>query len=136
MGKIAYLFLGLAFGFILTQSEVISWFRIQKMFRFQEPYMYLIIGTAVIVGIISIQILKISGIKSVAKEKLDLSGKDLNKGTYIGGIIFGIGWAITGACPGPIFAQIGTGEYAAVATLVGALAGSFTYNFFRDKIPH
>lgn len=136
MGKIAYLFLGLAFGFILTQSEVISWFRIQKMFRFEEPYMYLIIGTAVIVGIISIQILKFFGINSVTKEKLDFSGKDLNKGTYIGGIIFGIGWAITGACPGPIFAQIGTGEFAAVATLIGALAGSFAYNFFRDKIPH
>ena len=136
MSKIASVILGITFGFILTKSEVISWFRIQKMFRFEEPYMYLIIGTAVVVGIISIQILKISGFKSLNKEELDLSGKVLNKGTIIGGIIFGIGWAITGACPGPIFAQIGSGEYAAFSTLIGALAGSFLFNLLKEKLPN
>ncbi len=135
MNKYASIILGIAFGFILTKSEVISWFRIQKMFRFEEPYMYLIIGTAVIVGIISVQILKIFGIKSITKEELNFSGKVLNKGTVIGGIIFGIGWAITGACPGPIFAQIGTGEYAAVSTFVGAISGAFLYNLVKDKLP-
>lgn len=136
MSKIASIILGITFGFILTKSEVISWFRIQKMFRFEEPYMYLIIGTAVVVGFISIQLLKTLGVKSITKEELDLSGKVLNKGTIFGGVIFGIGWAITGACPGPIFAQIGSGEYAAVATLGGALLGAFFYNLIRNKLPH
>ncbi len=135
MSKIASIILGITFGFILTKSEVISWFRIRKMFRFEEPYMYLIIGTAVIVGIISVQILKRFDLKSIAKEELDYSGKVLNKGTIIGGIIFGIGWAITGACPGPIFAQIGSGEYAAVSTLLGALAGSYLFNLLKSKLP-
>lgn len=135
MSKIASIILGITFGFILTKSEVISWFRIQKMFRFEEPYMYLIIGTAVIVGIISVQILKRFGLKSIAKEELDYSGKVLNKGTILGGIIFGIGWAITGACPGPIFAQIGSGEYAAVSTLIGALLGSYLFNLIKSKLP-
>jgi len=135
MNKITSIFLGISFGFVLTKSEVISWFRIQKMFRFEEPYMYLIIGTAVIVGIISIQILKKVKLKSLSKENLDFSGKELNKGTIIGGTIFGIGWAITGACPGPIFAQIGTGEYVAFATLIGAMSGSLLYNILRNKLP-
>lgn len=136
MNKLSSLILGITFGFILTKSEVISWFRIQKMFHFEEPYMYLVIGAAVVVGIISVQILKLTGVKSISKEKLDFSGKTLNKGTIIGGIIFGIGWAITGACPGPIFAQIGTGEYAAISTLLGALAGSYIYHLVKSKIPH
>lgn len=136
MSKIASTILGITFGFILTKSEVISWFRIQKMFRFEEPYMYLIIGTAVVVGAVSIQLLKILNAKSLSKEDLDLSGKVLNKGTIIGGVIFGIGWAITGACPGPIFAQIGSGEYAALSTLAGSLSGAFLYNLIRDKLPH
>ena len=135
MTKLTSLILGLTFGFILTKSEVISWFRIQRMFNFDELYMYLIIGTAVTVGISSVRILKIFNIKSLAKEKLSFSGKELNKGTVIGGILFGIGWAITGACPGPIFAQIGSGEFAAISTLLGAITGSLTYNVFRDKIP-
>lgn len=136
MNKFTSLILGIGFGFLLTKSEVISWFRIQKMFRFEEPYMYLIIGTAVIVGAISVQILKIFGIKSISKEELDFSGKPLTKGTVIGGVIFGIGWSITGACPGPIFAQIGTGEYAAFVTLIGAVLGSFLYNMLKSKLPH
>lgn len=136
MSKAASIILGITFGYILTKSEVISWFRIQKMFRFEEPYMYLIIGTAVVVGAISIQLLKIINAKSLTRENLDLSGKVLNKGTIIGGVIFGIGWAITGACPGPIFAQIGSGEYAAVSTFAGALVGAFFYNLIRDKLPH
>ena len=135
MSKIASTILGITFGFVLTRSEVISWFRIQKMFRFEEAYMYLIIATAVFVGAISVLILKRFGLKSVNKEELDFSGKVLNKGTIIGGIIFGIGWAITGACPGPIYAQIGTGEYAAVSTLVGALSGSLLYNILKEKLP-
>ena len=136
MNKIASIILGITFGFVLTKSEVISWFRIQKMFQFEEPYMYLIIGTAVIVGAISVLILKKFEVTSVNKEDLDFSGKVLNKGTIIGGLVFGIGWAITGACPGPIFAQIGTGEYAAISTFAGALSGSLLYNFLKNKLPN
>jgi hypothetical protein len=136
MYKLSSIILGTTFGFILTKSEVISWFRIQKMFNFEEAYMYLIIGTAVIIGAISIQILKISGAKSLGKEELDFSGKVLNKGTVFGGVIFGVGWAITGACPGPIFAQIGAGEYASFSTFVGAMLGAFLYNYLREKLPH
>lgn len=135
MNKFSSLFLGITFGFILTKSEVISWFRIQKMFKFEEPYMYLVIGTAVITGIISIIILKKLNIKSLTKEEMDFSGKKLTKGTIIGGIIFGIGWAITGACPGPIFAQVGTGEYAAIVTFIGAFSGAFIYNLIKEKLP-
>lgn len=134
MNKFVSIILGSMFGLILTKAEVISWFRIQKMFHFEEPYMYLIIGTAVFTGIISIQILKIFKIKSLDKENLDFSGKTLNKGTVIGGVLFGIGWAITGACPGPIFAQIGAGEYIAVLTLVGAVTGAFVFNLAKTKL--
>jgi uncharacterized protein len=135
MNKLSSLFLGITFGFILTKSEVISWFRIQKMFHFEEPYMYLIIGTAVLTGMISVIILKKFKLKSLTKEELDFSGKKFTKGTIIGGIIFGIGWAITGACPGPIFAQVGTGEYAAIVTFIGAFSGSFIYNLVKNKLP-
>ena len=126
---------GCLFGIILTKAEVISWFRIQKMFLFEEAYMYLIIGTAVIVGAVSVFLLKKTKAKSFTKEELEFSGKDLNKGTVIGGIIFGIGWAVTGACPGPIFAQIGAGETAAIITLLGAVVGVFIYNLVKSKLP-
>ena len=135
MNKVTSLIFGLLFGIILTKSEVISWFRIQKMFQFEEPYMYLVIGTAVLTGVISVQILKRFKIKSLSKENLDFSAKPFNKGTIIGGVIFGFGWAITGACPGPIFAQIGCGEYVAVSTLIGALFGAYLFNFVKDKLP-
>jgi uncharacterized membrane protein YedE/YeeE len=126
---------GCLFGIILTKAEVISWFRIQKMFLFEELYMYLIIGTAVVVGAVSVFILKKLKVKSFTKEELQFTGKDLNKGTVIGGILFGIGWAITGACPGPIFAQIGAGETAAIVTLIGAVAGVFIFNLVKSKLP-
>jgi len=105
--NIFYAFLGVIFGIILTKSEVISWFRIQKMFRFEEPYMYLIIGSAVVVGLISVMLLKLTNQKSLDGQSLDYNGKTYHRGFIYGGFLFGIGWAITGACPGPIFAQIG-----------------------------
>ncbi len=136
MKNLMFVIPGTIFGIILTKSEVISWFRIHKMFLFEEPYMYLIIGSAIIVGIISIQILKRLKIKSLNEEEMIFEGKEFNKGFIIGGILFGIGWAITGACPGPIFAQIGTGAYPAIFTLIGAVLGAYLYNRFRDKLPH
>jgi uncharacterized membrane protein YedE/YeeE len=98
--------------------------------------MYLIIGSAVVVGAISIQIVKRMKVKSILGEPLEFHGKQFHKGFIIGGIIFGIGWAITGACPGPVFAQIGAGEYPALATLAGGLLGAFLYHSFKTKLPH
>lgn len=126
---------GIVFGIILTKSEVISWFRIRDMFLFNEPHMYLIIGSAVVTGILSYLLIKKFRIKTLDKKEIVIDKKPLNKGIVIGGIIFGIGWAITGACPGPIFAQIGAGEFPAIVTLSGALAGAFIYTVTKDKLP-
>jgi len=131
-----YIFFGTLFGIVLTKSEVISWFRIQEMFRFNEAHMYLIIGSAVAVGAVSMYVARRLNVRSVSGEELELRGKEFHKGFIIGGIIFGIGWAITGACPGPIFAQIGAGEYPAFATLSGAVTGAFAYHSVKKKLPH
>lgn len=136
MKNFIFVLFGALFGIVLTKSEVISWFRIQSMFNFEEPYMYLVIGSAVVVGAISIQIVKRLKMKSVSGEPLEFRGKKFHKGFIFGGIIFGIGWAITGACPGPVFAQVGAGEYPALATLAGGLLGAFLYHSFKTKLPH
>ncbi len=134
--KFTYMIFGIVFGIILTKSEVISWFRIHDMFLLKEAHMYLIIGSAILTGAASILVLKkLRATKLIAKE-LNLKGKDEHRGTIIGGVIFGIGWAITGACPGPIFAQIGAGEYAAFVTLAGAVAGTAIYYSLKSKLPH
>jgi len=134
--NIFYILPGILFGLILTKSEVISWFRIRKMFLFEEPYMYLIIGSAVVVGILSVFILKMTRIKTFNNQQIDFNGKQYHQGFIWGGLIFGVGWAITGACPGPIFAQIGSGAYPAVFTLSGALVGAALYHRLKSKLPH
>ncbi len=134
--NIFYAFAGIVFGIILTKSEVISWFRIQSMFRFEEPYMYLIIGSAVVIGAVSVMFLKITGMNSLDGQSLDFSGKTYHQGFIWGGLIFGVGWAITGACPGPIFAQVGSGAYPAIFTLIGAFFGAYLYHRFKAKLPH
>ena len=133
-----YLVLGALFGIILTKSEVISWWRIQEMFRFQSFHMYGVIGSAVVVGMISIQLIKRNRLKSLDGEVITLADKKYNHGSWIGGTIFGLGWALTGACPGPLFAQIGAGVgVGAVAVLIlAALAGTWTYSALREKLPH
>lgn len=136
MKNITIVLFGVLFGFILTKSEVISWFRIQSMFRFEEWHMYLVIGSAVVVGAVGLRIVRMARLRSVDGEEIILKGKNFHKGFIIGGIIFGIGWAITGACPGPIFAQIGAGEYPALATLAGALTGAFLYHSTKSRLPH
>jgi uncharacterized membrane protein YedE/YeeE len=130
------LLLGLGFGVVLVKGEVISWFRIQAMFRFQEAHMYLIIGSAVVVGAVSLFIVKRLEMKTVGGEEITIREKPFNKGVVAGGIIFGMGWAITGACPGPIYAQIGSGAYMALVTFVSALLGAYLYAFFLPKLPH
>ena len=135
-GYIRVLTLGIMFGIVLIKSEVVRWQRIHDMFLFKEPHMYLIIGTAVIVGGISMWLIKRFEIKTVDGEPIEYKPKPYTKGIIIGGTIFGMGWAITGACPGPIYAQIGAGEPVAVLTFIGALIGMYLYGYFRPKLPH
>lgn len=136
MSYLKYLVLGTLFGIILTKSEVISWFRIQEMFRFQSFHMYGVIGSAIVVGLVSIQLIKRNHLKTIAGEPIVLADKKFNHGIWIGGFIFGLGWAITGACPGPLFAQLGSGVGAAAVMIVAALAGTWTYSALRAKLPH
>lgn len=131
-----YVIAGIAFGIILVKSEVISWFRIQEMFRFQSFHMYGVIGSAVAVGMLSILLIKKFNVKTIYGEAIDLSVKKFNKGNIYGGLIFGFGWALTGACPGPLFAQIGTGALVVTVSLLSAIAGTWVYGYFRDNLPH
>ncbi len=134
--NIKYLFVGLVFGIIFVKAEIISWFRMQEMFRFQSFHMYGVIGSAVAVGIISVWLIKKFKIKTLQGEEIRFHPKKFNKGQVYGGFIFGFGWAITGACPGPIYAQIGTGAWVIVVTLLSAIAGTWVYGYFREKLPH
>ncbi len=131
-----YIIAGIAFGIVLVKGEVISWFRIQEMFRLQSFHMYGVIGTAVLTGIISIYLIKKFNIKTIYGEKVELHKKKFNKGQIYGGLLFGFGWALTGACPGPLFAQIGTGVLAIVVVLLSAIAGTWVYGALRNKLPH
>ncbi|MCP4426334.1 MAG: YeeE/YedE family protein [Chloroflexi bacterium] len=136
MKRITPLVVGMFFGIVLVKSEVISWWRIQAMFRFQEAHMYLVIGSAVVVGAISLLIIKRFNITPIGETELHIRTKSFNKGTVIGGIMFGMGWAITGACPGPIYAQIGSGAYMAFVTFLFALVGAYLYGYLQPKLPH
>ena len=131
-----YLFVGMLFGIILVKAEVISWFRIQEMFHLQSFHMYGVIGSAVMVGAISVFIIKKFDIKTIYGEKIDFHPKVFNKGQIFGGLLFGCGWAITGACPGPIYAQIGAGYLVVIITMLSAIAGTWVYGLVRDKLPH
>src|SRR5690606_23569160 len=125
--NLKYLVAGILFGLLLVKAEVISWFRIQEMFRFQSFHMFGIIGSAVVVGIISIFLIKKFKIKTIYGEPVTIIPKTFNKGQIYGGLIFGFGWAVTGACPGPLFAQIGTGATVIAITLLSAIAGTWVY---------
>lgn len=136
MKQLIVLLLGIYFGIVLIKSEVVSWFRIHKMFMFEEAHMYLIITSAVVVGALSVMIIKRFQLRAVDHQPLELSGKPFQKGMILGGIAFGMGWAITGACPGPIYAQIGSGEYLAIVTFFSALAGMYLYAYLQPRLPH
>ena len=136
MKYLKYLVLGTLFGIILTKSEVISWFRIQEMFRFQAFHMYGVIGSAILVGLISIQLIKRNRLKSMDGQPIVIADKKFNHGIWIGGFIFGLGWALTGACPGPLFAQLGSGIGSAAVLILAALAGTWTYSALREKMPY
>jgi uncharacterized membrane protein YedE/YeeE len=127
---------GVLFGIILIKSEVVSWFRIQEMFRLQSFHMFGVIGSAVVVGAISVFLIKKFKIKTINGETILLPNKTFNKGQIYGGLIFGFGWAMTGACPGPLFAQLGYGAAAVSVTILMALAGTWVYGKLREKLPH
>ena len=134
--NLKYAAVGIIFGIVFVKAEIISWFRIQEMFRLQSFHMYGVIGSAIVTGIISIQLIKRLNVKTIHGEEIVIPDKVFKKGQIIGGFIFGLGWAITGACPGPLFAQIGSGYTVVLVTLISALAGTWVYGKFADKLPN
>ncbi len=131
-----YLLVGVLFGIILVKGEVISWFRIQEMFRLQSFHMYGVIGSAVVVGMISIFLIKRFNAKTIYGEKIAFFPKKFRKGQLIGGTLFGLGWAMTGACPGPLYALIGSGFGVIAIVLLSAIAGTWVYGLLRERLPH
>jgi hypothetical protein len=134
--NLKYLIAGIYFGVILIKSEVVSWFRIQEMFRLQSFHMFGVMFSAIVVGIISVILIKKFNIKTINKEPVVIKPKKFHKGVIYGGLLFGFGWAITGACPGPLFAQIGSGATVVIITLLSAVLGTWTYGYFKDRLPH
>ncbi|WP_202909893.1 DUF6691 family protein [Mucilaginibacter pedocola] len=136
MKNLKFLLLGLLFGITLIKSEVVSWFRIQEMFRLQSFHMYGIIGSAIVVAMVSIMLIKRFNIKTISGEQVVIPQKTFHWGNVYGGLLFGLGWGITGACPGPLFAQIGGGFLVVSVTLLSAIAGTWVYGLVRDKLPY
>lgn len=134
--NLKYLISGVLFGIILVKSEVISWYRIQEMFRLQSFHMYGVIGTAVAVGALSVWIIKKFKIRTIQNEPVIFHDRQFHWGNVIGGLLFGFGWALTGACPGPLFAQIGSGFLVVSVTLLSAIAGTWVYGLLRQRLPH
>ena len=137
-GLAVYFAVGVLFGILLVKAEVISWFRIQEMFRFQGFHMFGIFATALPVAIISVQAIKRFGARTVGGDPIRIPPKDLGRGYRygIGGIIFGLGWTLTGACPGPLFALLGSGVGVIAVAILSALAGTWTYGYLRPRLPH
>jgi uncharacterized membrane protein YedE/YeeE len=132
-----YILVGILLGFILYKSEAVSWFRIYEMFRFQNFHMYGIIGSAVVSGIIIVQIIKRKRIKNVEGEEITIKDKAKTYPRYlIGGFIFGIGWALAGACPAPMFILLGAGNTVFIIYLVAAMTGTYVYGLLRKRLPH
>jgi uncharacterized protein len=133
---VKYILVGILFGIVFIKAEIISWFRIQEMFRLQSFHMYGVIGSAILVGALSIFLIKKFKIKTIQGEEIHFHSKSFNQGQIYGGLLFGLGWAITGACPGPLFAQIGSGATVIIITLLSAISGTWFYGFIREKLPH
>lgn len=137
MKYLKYLVVGVFFGILMSKSEVVSWYRIYEMFRFDSFHMYGVIGSAIVVGIILIQLIKRTHMKSLVGTEISLTPKNKGIARYlIGGIIFGLGWALTGACPGPMFVLVGHGVGVMLVVIASATVGTFTYGVLRDKLPH
>jgi hypothetical protein len=137
MKYLKYLVVGVFFGILMSKSEVVSWYRIYEMFRFDSFHMYGVIGSAIVIGIIFIQLIKRTHMKSLVGTEISFTPKNRGIARYlIGGIIFGLGWALTGACPGPMFVLVGHGVGVMLVVIASATVGTFTYGVLRDKLPH
>ncbi|MEL6559689.1 MAG: DUF6691 family protein [Bacteroidota bacterium] len=132
-----YLLVGILFGIVLSKAEIISWYRIYEMFRFQSFHMYGVIGSAVVIGVIFVQIIKRLNIKTVEGKNIIIAPKQFSVPRYLfGGILFGFGWAMTGACPGPLFTLVGNGISVILVTILAALFGTYVYGLIKSKLPH
>ncbi|MCU0417629.1 MAG: YeeE/YedE family protein [Cytophagaceae bacterium] len=136
MKYLKFFIIGMYFGVVLTKAEVLSWYRIHEMFLFQSIHMFGIIGLAVVTGALSIFIIKRWNIKALGGEDINIVKKDYHKGLLPGGIIFGLGWALTGSCPGPMFALLGNGYSVVLVIVLSAIAGTFVYGLVRNTLPH
>jgi hypothetical protein len=138
MALSGYALLGVAFGFVLIRSEVASWFRIQEMFRLESPRMYLIIGSALVTAALSLAVLRHAGARAANGELIAVPPKELGRGYryWIGGSLFGVGWALTGACPGPMFARLGAGTFTMIPVIAAAITGAWLYGWARPRLPH
>lgn len=134
--NLKYLAVGVAFGIVFVKAEIISWFRIQEMFRFQSFHMFGVIGSAVAIGALSVFLIRKFKAKTIYGEVIEFHPKQFNQGQIYGGLLFGFGWALTGACPGPLFAIIGSGATVIAVTLLSAIAGTWVYGYLREKLPH
>lgn len=137
MKGLKFILTGIVFGIIMAKSEAVSWYRIQEMFRFQAFHMYGIIGTAVVLGAISVYLIKRFKLKDTQGNQIIFQDKDKRPRKYlIGGSIFGLGWALTGACPGPMFVNIGYGYWTMIIVVIGAIFGTYLYGVIRNRLPH
>ena len=137
MKFIKYLFVGMFFGIILVKSEAVSWYRIFEMFKFQSFHMYGIIGSSVFLGAIGVGVIKLMGVKSIEGQKINIIPKEKGFVRYLfGGTIFGLGWALAGACPGPMYILVGTGVFSMLIVIAAAILGTFVYGLIRHKLPH
>ncbi|WP_394974012.1 YeeE/YedE family protein [uncultured Croceitalea sp.] len=137
MRSLVYLIIGVFFGIVMFKSEAASWFRIYEMFRFDAFHMYGIIGSALFLGVIFTQWIKKRAIKSIDGEKIRIADKDRSFARYaIGGTLFGLGWGLAGACPGPMYTLLGAGFLPILVVIFGALLGTFCYGLFKNRLPH
>ncbi len=137
MKYIKFLLIGILFGIIMTKSEAISWYRIQEMFRFQSFHMYGIIGSALAVGVVIMQLIKRKQLKTYNGEPILLADKSFSIPRYLfGGIVFGLGWALCGACPGPMYTLVGNGFSVFIVIILSAVLGTYVYGLLRDRLPH
>lgn len=136
MRNIVYLFIGIAFGLALTKGEAVSWYRIQEMFHFQSFHMYGIFMTAVPVGALSLLVIRTLKLRTIDNEEIEVTPRHYHHGLIIGGLIFGFGWALTGACPGPLYALLGAGYEITIVIFLSALLGTWVFGLIRHKLPH
>jgi uncharacterized protein len=135
---VTYAIVGIGFGIVIIKAEVVSWYRIQEMFRFQSFHMYGILGSAMLTALISVQLLRRLRARALTGERIVVPDKEMGRGYryWFGGMLFGVGWALTGACPGPLFALVGSGATVFVVTAIAALAGTWSYGWLRPRLPH